>query len=128
MRGFRWARVGFWCGVGIITVVSVLPGETVPQVGLWDKLQHAISYAAIAALGGAGFGAARARLFIALGLITLGAVLEVAQIYVPGRSGEFGDGVANAIGVVAGLAVICLITYLWSVLTTENGDGDGRRG
>lgn len=103
MQGFRWARVGFWGGVGIITVASVLPGETMPPIDLWDKAQHAVTYAAVAALGGAGFGAARARWLAALGLVTLGGLLEVAQIYVPGRSGDFGDGVANAIGVVAGI-------------------------
>ncbi|MEE8516879.1 MAG: VanZ family protein [Alphaproteobacteria bacterium] len=109
MRGYRWARVGFWCGVGIITVTSVLPKDALPPVELWDKLLHVLSYAAVAALGGAGFGETRTRQFIALGLITLGALLEVAQIYVPGRFGEFGDVVANTSGVVAGNAVICLI-------------------
>ncbi len=126
MQGYRWARVAFWLGVVVITAASVTPGETMPRLDLWDKLLHGLSYGAVAALGGAGFGAIRARLLVGLGLVTLGALLEVAQIYVPGRSGEFGDGVANAIGVVAGLVVICLITYLWSVLTTEDGNGDRR--
>ncbi len=108
MGGYRWARIGFWCGVGIITAASVLPKDALPQVDVWDKFQHLLSYAAVAALGGAGFGATRTRLLLGLGLITLGALLEVAQIYVPGRFGEFGDGVANAIGVVAGLAAASL--------------------
>jgi VanZ family protein len=106
MGGYRWARIGFWCGVGIITVTSVLPVDAMPPIDLWDKLLHVLSYAAVAALGGAGFFKTRTHLLIALGLIALGAVLEVAQIHVPGRSGEFADGVANAIGVVAGIAAV----------------------
>lgn len=104
MKGSHWVQAGFWCGVGIITVTSVLPKDALPQVDLWDKLLHVLSYAAVAALGGAGFLETRARVIMGLGLITLGALLEVAQIYVPGRLGEFGDGVANAIGVVVGIA------------------------
>ncbi len=104
MGRYCWARIGFWCGVGIITVTSVLPADALPQVNLWDKLLHALSYGGVAALGGAGFGETRTRHFIALGLIALGVVLEVAQIHVPGRTGEFGDAMANAIGVVIGVA------------------------
>ncbi len=109
MGGYRWARVGFWCGVGIITVASVLPAESMPQVDVWDKLQHVLSYAAVAAVGGAGFLATRARWLVALGLITQGGYLELVQNYIPGRFGDFGDGVANAIGVVAGIAAASLL-------------------
>ncbi len=109
MQGFRWARAAFWLGVAGLTVASVLPADAMPRLDLWDKLQHVLSYAAVAALGGAGYLATRSRLFVALGLIALGALLEVAQIYVPGRMGEFGDGVANAIGVVAGIAAASLL-------------------
>lgn len=103
MDGYGWARIGFWCGAGIITVTSVLPADAMVHINLWDKLQHALSYGGVAALGAAGYGKTRTRLAIALGLTVLGAGLEAAQIHVPGRAGEVGDALANAIGVVVGL-------------------------
>jgi VanZ family protein len=42
---------------------------------------------------------------IALSLIALGGMIEVAQSFVPGRFASMGDFVANAVGVALGLAL-----------------------
>lgn len=73
----------------------------------WDKLNHASAFAALA------FCAARAQLGstlrIVAGLLAYGAFIEVVQTFVPGRSGEAADLLADAAGLSVGLLVADLI-------------------
>jgi VanZ family protein len=45
------------------------------------------------------------RFLLALGLIGLGASLEIAQAVVPGRFASIGDVAANTLGVALGLTI-----------------------
>jgi len=44
-------------------------------------------------------------IWLALVAIPMGAVLELGQHFVPGRTPELGDAAANSLGVLAGLVV-----------------------
>lgn len=72
---------------------------------MWDKLEHVIAYFVLAVTGIAAFPGRRAFPWLAIGLLTLGCVLETAQAFIPGRSAAIADAVANAIGVGLGLAL-----------------------
>ncbi|MGM0701758.1 MAG: VanZ family protein [Pseudomonadota bacterium] len=87
-----------------IALGSLTPGSEMPSRLPWDKLNHFLGYAGLAGL----VGLAGLRLSLAF-VVTLlyGAVIEVAQLAVPGRSGgDPADLLANAIG--AGAAVLLL--------------------
>ena len=47
----RWVPWLFWAAVLGVAVLSVVPGETVPQaLHFWDKAQHALAFAVLALL------------------------------------------------------------------------------
>jgi VanZ family protein len=73
----------------------------------WDKLNHAVAFAALAMAALLAFpGPGRAAwVLVPLGLIAFGGAVEVAQAFIPGRSGEWFDLAADALGIVAGAIV-----------------------
>jgi VanZ family protein len=66
-----------------------------------DKVLHFIAYFGLAAMAATGFKSRRAVLVASLGLIVLGAVLEIVQGFT-GRDMSFYDELANTAGVIAG--------------------------
>ena len=97
-------RTSFTIGVLAVTWLSLTPQDALPEINMWDKLQHAMTYAVLAICVAVGFLARRPRLIIGIGLIVLGCSLELAQAAVPGRDPSIGDAVANIAGVALGLA------------------------
>lgn len=99
------ARFAFIAGAVAVTILCLLPAEDLPAVPLWDKLEHLLAYALLAASGCIAYPRRRARLWIALFLLMLGAVIEFTQGFVPGRDASAPDMLANAVGVLIGIAV-----------------------
>ena len=85
------------------------PGEG-PGLPIWDKLQHFMAYAALGFTGSLGFSGKKPTIALALGLVLLGAALEVAQSYVPARDMSLGDGIADLLGVIFGVGLGYLVT------------------
>ena len=85
-----------------VIALSLLPQETLPEIGAWDKLNHALAYGVLAVAGGLGFKGWRSLLMVGLGLVVLGAGLELAQSVTPNRDGSITDAVANLVGVAIG--------------------------
>lgn len=107
----RLFRASFFLGVIAICVASLVPVEELPSIEIWDKLEHALAYGAVAALGAAGWaGRRRAWLMLGFGLAALGGMLEIAQSFVPGRMTDAGDALANVVGVVAGIVTVASVT------------------
>jgi VanZ family protein len=96
-------KISFVIGVLAVTWLSLTPKAALPSTEVWDKLIHLVAYAALGLSGGLGFSGPRFWLLIGVGLITLGCLLEVAQIDVSGRSASIADAFANGIGIVVGL-------------------------
>jgi VanZ family protein len=109
----RLARVAFAVGTVAIVVFSLVPARELPTLGLWDKLEHALSYAFVAVLGVVGWGGrARTRAVLAGMLISLGVILELLQSMVPGRLTDVADVTANIVGVVVGFGVLASLTRI----------------
>ena len=106
----KLARSAFAVGTIGIVIVSLLPAEELPSLGLWDKLEHAVAYAVVAALGGLAW-AGRTRAWAAIGvsLVLLGVVLEILQSMVPGRTSDPADAAANLVGTLIGLGGIAAL-------------------
>jgi VanZ family protein len=103
----RLARIAFALGALAITYLSLVPVEELPSLGLWDKLEHAAAYAAVATFGAVGWaGNGRAWARLGSGLVLLGVLLESLQSLVPGRLTELGDALANLIGTLLGLGLV----------------------
>ena len=96
---------GLWyaCGAGLLIVVAALSLMPVPDVGVGDKLSHVLTYALL----GGWFGllarrpSALGKVFV--GLLAYGALIELMQGMTGYRTAEWGDLLANGIGLLAGL-------------------------
>ncbi|MBA3059316.1 MAG: VanZ family protein [Gammaproteobacteria bacterium] len=72
----------------------------------WDKLNHALAFTALAFAGYLGFPAALAgRTLLLAALFGLGGAIEILQLFVPGRSGEWSDLFADSIGIACGAII-----------------------
>lgn len=92
------------------TVLALLPAKHLvglPAFDWWDKAQHALAFAVLAALAWGGWPSVAAWRWGA-GLVIYGVVIELAQAATGWRYGEVADAVADALGVAAGLSLVGL--------------------
>jgi VanZ like family len=94
----------FHRGHVVLAVLLLTPGDYLPKVDLWDKLEHGLAFGVVAFTGAAAFPARSSLLRLGFGLPCLGALFEILQIFVPGREAAVGDALANTIGVAIGLS------------------------
>ena len=110
MRALRWPRVwlGLWLlAIAVVAVLSLLPAPHMPleTPQNFDKLLHFLAYFGLAFSAVQLFSSRRALVFVSLGLIALGVLLEWAQgAWLPHlRYADGWDAVANTLGVGAGV-------------------------
>lgn len=92
-------RLAFWCALGTVTVLSLLPGAYLPPVAfdVWDKAQHTLGFLMLGLLGLWFY--ASASKHIVWGLLVYGALIELIQAATGWRYGDWQDWMANAIGI-----------------------------
>ncbi|MFT5776328.1 VanZ family protein [Hyphomonas sp.] len=92
-----------------IAILSILPGEDLPEVHLSDKVEHAIAYAALSAC--ICFWLGRRRIIAGV-LVTVGfgAVLEIVQALAgTGRTASLLDEGANLVGACLGAGLAWMV-------------------
>lgn len=100
----RWAwRALFAALVLVVAWLAFTPRPPAPAETLWDKANHALAFAALAACAAGGW-PGRARR-IALGLLVYGLLIEAVQQVIPERSADLADVVGDAVGIAAGLVL-----------------------
>lgn len=101
----------------VIFVLTSLPGESFPSVGISDKLQHLLAYCVLAVLLNLTIQIQNKfallkkypALFTFIFIFGYAVIDEVHQLFIPGRSGELGDVIADLTGGVIGLILVKLI-------------------
>jgi len=108
---FAWLAALFFWSV-LLLVLSLLPGDGVPSpFAHADKLEHVVAYAVLSVLWAGTLCAWRAAPgpawpIAALAAFGYGAVIELLQRAMQlGRSAEWGDLLANALGILFGCVV-----------------------
>lgn len=113
----RWGAIAY---AALLALVSALPGGP-SAPGAWDRLTtptlqnalHAPAYALLALLVGAGWAEARrsgrSLVLLSVACAAYGLALEAVQAVVPGRTASLADAAVNALGAVAGAAILLLI-------------------
>lgn len=96
----RLSRVAGLLAVGAIIVLSLVPGSGRPHTGLAGSLEHCAAYAVAGGLLGLGWPLRTGRILFAL--VALGALLEVLQLWVPGRSAEVIGALSSGLGGLIG--------------------------
>jgi VanZ family protein len=88
-----------------VIIGSLLPGGMVPSpIGAHDKLAHFGGYLLLGFLPLAGARSVKWGIVLALCAIPMGVALELGQHFVPGRTPDVLDALANSAGVLAGMA------------------------
>ena len=113
-------RVLTWCGVILLAVLSLLPGQWLAALSLLPimemvrtvlpaPLEHFIAYAGVAAIAMAGYGSGRVGVRIIGGLCVYAGILEYIRHFSPGRHPSFGQFAGSALGALCcGLAIVLL--------------------
>ena len=95
----------FAAAVVVILYMTLAPNEDVPGSSLiWDKAAHSIAFGLLTIVGL--LMSTHRRALVALSVLALGVAIEIAQSLMPfGRTGDWRDALADAIGVALGLGV-----------------------
>jgi|GEM_PF-2350396 len=101
----RVSLIAWLCGIAVAVALSLAPGDAIGDLQGSDKLWHGGGYFLLGLPVWALFSGRRQITLVMLALVGLGAALEVLQLFVPRRSFEWADMVANTMGVVVGVLV-----------------------
>lgn len=95
-------RIVFWLCALLVLILALLPPKVpMPTTG-WDKSNHVLAFGTLAVLGLRGW---RERTWLVLaGLLVYGVLIEYLQGLTPYRDADAIDVVADAVGMLLGLA------------------------
>ena len=100
----RWWLVCGWAMVIAVIALSVMPGSVELRVSLSDKTGHMLAYLLLTVWFAGVYTRSRYP-WIIVGLLVLGAALELVQGGLLHRTAEFADFVANGVGIAVGIVV-----------------------
>ena len=111
IRAWRWrtelkaVKIAGGLAVVAFAVLSLVPSELRPHTGAPGPLEHLAAYAIAAGLLTFGYDKRSQPFVIVLSLCLYAAILEIAQIWVPGRDPKFIDFAASSAGALIGFAL-----------------------
>ena len=93
-----------WLCVGLLVLLSWIPADLEIRTGMAGQIEHAIAYCGTGAILAFAYQAPR-RWRIAAGLVVLAGILEIGQLWVPGRTSQPIDFAASSVGAVMGVLI-----------------------
>jgi VanZ family protein len=103
-----WRQGAFGASALVILVLSLISiGPEMPTTG-WDKTNHLLGFGVLAVLGLRAW--PRRPMRVALGLMVFGALIEGLQALTTDRTAEWGDWLADVLGLLLGAALLALAT------------------
>lgn len=105
-----WLSVGF-VGCGLLFVMCLMPHPPTANVANADKIEHYIAYLLL----GTWFAGILAPRWLAvfIGLVAFGGAIELVQAWSGYRDGEWGDLLADGLGVATGIGLARLGAMNW---------------
>lgn len=97
-----------WGAVALISVLSLIPGEARPHI-MPGQVEHFVAYlmtSFVLALAYPGRGKA---ILIALTLSGYSGILEILQLWIPGRHPRLTDVVVSSLGAWAGVLLVLIV-------------------
>ncbi len=105
----RLWRLAFAVSALSVLTLSLLPlGPHAPSTG-WDKANHLLAFMALGWLGCMAWPQRMATVLVAL--VVYGALIELLQSFTSYRLGEWGDLLADALGLLAGGAMAVALQF-----------------
>ena len=101
-------RLAFGLGCMVLIILALLPPDYLPAIephfephfSRWDKVLHAAAFTGLCLIGSWAY--LNRTFSLILGLLVLGGAIEIAQFATGWRHMDFGDFVANAVGIMIG--------------------------
>lgn len=103
-------RVAGWLLVAGIILLSVLPGPDRPHSGAPGHFEHVVAYLLASIVLALGYPSHPARIALLSLLVALSGALELLQLTIPGRTGEWAGFVGSSAGTLIGLLAISLLS------------------
>lgn len=104
----RLMQAAFWGAIAFTFICAELPAESLPQLELWDKLQHFGAFFVLASLGAFAYPDRPFRT-VGAGLAAFGVLIELVQaLPFVHRDAEVLDVVADVIGITVALVPLRL--------------------
>jgi hypothetical protein len=97
-------KVICWLCVGLLVWLSWIPADLEIRTGMAGQIEHALAYCGTGAILAFAYQEPR-RWRIATGLVMLADILEIGQLWVPGRHSQPIDFAASSVGAVAGVLI-----------------------
>jgi VanZ family protein len=104
-----WFRAVVWICLGVLVVLSLVPGAERPHTGYPGKFEHMIAYAGAGLFIVLAHERLRPRLTFWAGVATLSFVLEYLQNFSPGRGPSIDDALASSLGLTAGMTLTAVL-------------------
>lgn len=107
MALLRLAQAAGGVGVGLLVVLSLVPGTYRPHTGAPGDVEHLLAYGltATATALALGWRSPFQIVAIVLGLLVLASGLEVAQLFVPGRGASWETAIVSGFGGLCGVVL-----------------------
>jgi VanZ family protein len=125
-RAWRWGtplktvKIAGALAVVAFAFLSLVPWQLRPHTGAPESFEHLAAYALAGALLTVGYGKRIQPSIIVLSLFLYAAILEIAQIWVPGRDPKFIDFAASSAGALIGSALV----WIGLRVTRPTGTGE----
>ncbi len=122
VKSWRWLSA---MAVSVLLLVSLvpIPVSEITQDG-GDKLLHGLSYALLMMIFSLSWHRPRARWVAVVFSLALGALIEGAHWWLPYRTAEWLDLLANAIGTMSGTLLGAIIPVSWFCRSNEPPPGN----
>lgn len=91
-----------WLCIGLLVWLSWIPADLEIRTGMAGQIEHAVAYCGTGAILAFAYQEPR-RWRIATGLVVLAGIMEIGQLWVPGRTSQPIDFEASSVGAVAGV-------------------------
>ncbi len=114
-------KAAFIAALLAIYLLAILPGDSLPGVQLWDKLQHAAAFFLLALLMGRAWPRSSLWRFRLPSLFAYGVMIELSQSMLAYREASLNDLLANA----SGLLLYVVLANAVSEFTTRRGNRGG---
>jgi VanZ family protein len=104
-------RIGTWCCIILLAVLSLVPAEEMVRTGLPGGFEHFVAYFGSAAIAMAAYGRSRGSIQIIGGFWVYAAMLEYLQRFSPGRHSSIEDFAISAVGALCGGLAVTLVRH-----------------
>ena len=108
-----WPWAFFVCALAVL-VLALMPSPPHMVTTGWDKSNHLLAFAVMTWLGCKAF--PHRLVYLMLGLLAYGALIEILQSFTPNRSAEWLDLFSDSLGILVGGFVITVDRMLFGRL------------